>query len=374
MSSIEQLKKLKPSEITKTLNSNAMFWHGNNKEMEKWKLPKCVTLSTESIRADQKNNIKGHEFLDHPDVLDAKMKMLAEMIQKSKNMICYTGAGISSAVVNCYAKSGPNSIIKKVNKRGSASAKPTYTHYAIANLGKHGYLKRHINQNHDGLVQKAGMPEEKCNEIHGAWFENIANPVVQFSENLRSDLFKDLLFWEEKADLCLCMGTSLSGMNADRCVSTPMEKFAGQEENCMGSVVINLQQTPLDIPGYTPLRIWAKTDDAMKLLAKHLKMTIEKKGSVRSEDKTTIPYNSKGRFDQSKKMVLDLTPGAKVIVTQPGCKRAGKIGVVQRRDGEGNFLIAFPDRLCRLGRWWPDVFRRGAKPIAVLVNVKPKFL
>jgi hypothetical protein len=38
------------------------------------------------------------------------------------------------------------------------------------------------------------------------------------SGQLRSDLFADLLAWEDLADLCLAVGTSLSGMNADRLV------------------------------------------------------------------------------------------------------------------------------------------------------------
>ena len=36
--------------------------------------------------------------------------------------------------------------------------------------------------------------------------------------NLRGDLFEWLREWEERADLVLVLGTSLSGMNADRMV------------------------------------------------------------------------------------------------------------------------------------------------------------
>jgi hypothetical protein len=38
------------------------------------------------------------------------------------------------------------------------------------------------------------------------------------SGNLRGDLFEWLREWEERADLVLVLGTSLSGMNADRMV------------------------------------------------------------------------------------------------------------------------------------------------------------
>jgi NAD-dependent SIR2 family protein deacetylase len=80
-----------------------------------------------------------------------------------------------------------------------------------------------VAQNHDSLEKKAGFPEWKSNSIHGDWFD-VSNPVVQFSGSLRTDLFNDMLRWERRADLCLCLGTSLSGMNADRMASTPAEK------------------------------------------------------------------------------------------------------------------------------------------------------
>lgn len=89
------------------------------------------------------------------------------------------------------------------------------------------------------LPQKAGFPQEKINEIHGAWFDP-SNPVVQFSGSLRGDLFEWMAEWEKKADLCLCLGTSLSGMNADRMANTPAKKsLKGQ---ALGTILINLQQ------------------------------------------------------------------------------------------------------------------------------------
>ena len=38
------------------------------------------------------------------------------------------------------------------------------------------------------LPQKSGFPQEKINEIHGAWYDP-SNPVVPFSGSLRGDLF-----------------------------------------------------------------------------------------------------------------------------------------------------------------------------------------
>ena len=44
------------------------------------------------------------------------------------------------------------------------------------------------------------------------------------SGELRDDLFKKLVYWEKKADLCLALGTSLSGMNSDRVANTVFRK------------------------------------------------------------------------------------------------------------------------------------------------------
>lgn len=45
-----------------------------------------------------------------------------------------------------------------------------------------------------------------------------------FLGSLRSDLFQWMLDIEDKIDMCLCLGTSLSGMNADRVANTPAKR------------------------------------------------------------------------------------------------------------------------------------------------------
>ena len=107
-------------------------------------------------------------------------------------------------------------------------------------LHKAGFLKHWIQQNHDGLPQKAGFPQRDLNEIHGAWYDP-SNPVVMMSGQLRSDLFEWLLQWERQADLVLTLGTSLSGMNADRMVvAAAMRQQASKGQ---GAVIVSLQRT-----------------------------------------------------------------------------------------------------------------------------------
>jgi len=109
------------------------------------------------------------------------------------------------------------------------------------------------------------------NEIHGAWFDP-SNPVVPFSGSLRSDLFQEMLQAEKQTDLCLCLGTSLAGMNADRMAKTPAEKSLKNPKETLGTVIINLQETNLD--HQSAVRVWAKLDDAMDLLARELQLTL----------------------------------------------------------------------------------------------------
>lgn len=77
------------------------------------------------------------------------------------------------------------------------------------------------------------------NDVHGGWYDP-SNPVVKMGGNLRNDLFNWMVKWENKADLCFCLGSSLSGMNADRTAITPAIK--SKKGKALGTVIINLQQ------------------------------------------------------------------------------------------------------------------------------------
>ena len=92
------------------------------------------------------------------------------MIKKSKHLVIYTGAGISRASgISDYASKGGK---KKTGVNGNRlHAQPTYAHHVISAMAKKGYVKAWVQQNHDGLAQKAGFPKSKLNEIHGSWFD-----------------------------------------------------------------------------------------------------------------------------------------------------------------------------------------------------------
>ena len=48
-------------------------------------------------------------------------------------------------------------------------AAPSDAHYQLVRLHAAGMLTTWVQQNHDGLPQKAGLPQAALNEIHGAW-------------------------------------------------------------------------------------------------------------------------------------------------------------------------------------------------------------
>ncbi len=234
-----------------------------------WKLPRMIASCDEKARPDVCGSIDASEYLDSKNVLDAKLDMVVSLIRQSKQFVVYTGAGIStSSGIGDYASKASNSIVMRETSVNRLKAIPTLTHHVLVALGKKKFLKHWVQQNHDGLAQRAGYPQEKLNEIHGSWFDK-KNPVVLMEDSLRPDLHSWLKEWAEKTDLVLAMGSSMSGMAADR-----VARRVAEREGTLGLIIINLQKTPLD--HLATIRIFAPCDKAMALLAKKMNLTIPK--------------------------------------------------------------------------------------------------
>jgi len=334
-----------------------------------------------SLRCDQEarpgyQSVKAHEYCETPQTLQAKISVLAQLIRRSKQCVCYTGAGLSTASgIGDYATHVDKPDQKKL--RSPIDAQPTYSHYALTAIYKAGFLKHWIQQNHDGLPQKAGFPQWELNEIHGAWYDP-ANPVILMSGQLRTDLFNDMLEWEEKCDLCLTLGTSLAGMNADRMASTPAGKAvkqfrSGKRDNVLGTVIVGLQQTQLD--KISSLRIFSKIDDVMRLLAEEMKLDVPtdpyqlhiEPQLTPQEDIFMVPFNEEG-IPCNGRNILDLREGKKVKLT--GGMFEGDVGIVTGKSLEGHFKIRFkhiinPGKKIRgpltrmLGVWWIESAVKG---------------
>jgi len=262
-------------------------------------------------------------------------------------------------------------------ERGSGYlAQPNKGHEVLTRLFLQGLLKKVVNQNHDCLLQKAGFPQHGINEIHGSWFDP-SNPGGNI---LRDDLFNEVLHLEKATDLCLALGTSLSGLNADRVAKTPAKKYPDQG---FGLVIVTLQETQLD-PICT-LKIYAPLDDVMLMVARELELP-ELSAQLKQQPQqqqplnqqqpdvfTNLPYDQQtGHRSHSKTCSLNLTLGSRIKIltgSYAGCK--GTVGK-KNEQGHYNLQIFSPievdgatamitnDHL--LGSWWLLEAQRGVSP------------
>lgn len=254
------------------------------------------------------------ESYDTRRALSIKLKRLTEDLQASTYTVVLTGAGIStSSGIPDFR--GPNGIwtkekekkTSKARKRkrsgaceplGSenetvddnlfARARPTLTHRAITKLALDGKVKYCVTQNVDGLHRRSGLPRNNHSTVHGCVFtEKCGDCGCEFFRDTEVEtlsfkatgnrcdecgglLHDVLLDWEdpvldiervhaecEKADLVLCLGTSL---RIEPVGSLPLlaKKFA----------IINLQVTPKDDSAASIIR--AKVDDVMESLMSNL--------------------------------------------------------------------------------------------------------
>lgn len=165
------------------------------------------------------------------------------------------------------------------------------------------------------------------------------------------------------------------------------------EAKCLGAVIVGLQQTQYD--DVCSLRIYAKIDDVMELLAKIMKLsvkplqpytpTIQKEAVVAMDAKRIVlkvPYDNKGNLcrdgERSKRSTWDLSHGSKVTCTSgPG---KGFVGKVVGRNACGHINIQFPCMregspdhgkkwvVYTLGLWWLEAASKGSANLLPVVN------
>lgn len=356
---------------------------------DKWFSPICVVECDEEARPGYRTK-KSHEFEDDPRTLRLKIKAMAKMIRASKNICAYTGAGIStSAGIDDYASraTGKKSQIHKgrAKTRSMKHAKPTIGHRSLVELWRNGMMQNWIQQNHDGLPQKAGFPQECINEIHGAWFDP-SNPVVPMSGKLRSDLTDWLETATDESDLVMAIGTSMVGMTADDVFVQPSIR----KQKCdygQGGIIIGLQQTQYD--KIARLRIFARIDEVMSLLMEEMKLKVPPCGAYKPNIPDSaivkplcyrVPYDINGKLtnNKSKMIVWDLNPGTKHKLTDgPGVGLQGTIRNLEagqfkfvcpiQRQGSRDFGTGM--RAYTMGNWWIETCVHGRWPKLPIVNI-----
>ena len=399
------------------------------------------------------DSLDGSEYLDTPSTLARKVQLLATLLRAcgarrassggggggggGGGLVIYSGAGMStSAGVADYATCAGDGVVAQQQQQqqqqqhappllgGPMVAKPTKTHHVLAALcrAQPALLASWVQQNHDGLPQKAGVPQALMNEIHGSWFDP-SNPIVRMSGSLRGDLFEGLLTAERDADLVLALGTSLCGMNADRLVASCAARArrggdggdgddggdggggdgGGGDGASLGSVVIGLQRTQYD--DAATLRIFGTLDDVFGRLADEMQLQQQhqhqQQGSAADAappppategvDRFEVPYDAEGRRLEPGSgaalptTTLDLSEGAALTITAG--PSAGCPAVVTGRNIEGHWRVQLQHHSHKqpagkkvppvmrlfaetrlLGTWWVEAALRGELPQLPVVN------
>jgi NAD-dependent SIR2 family protein deacetylase len=356
-----------------------------------WPAPQLASQAEDLARPGYNTNV-AHEYLDVNAVLQAKVKLLAELVKQSKRAVVYAGAGLSTASgIGDYA-SKSSSILSQSTSQGFVSPyslKPNLGHVTLAAMARAGLLWRIVNQNHDGLLQKAGVSQTLINEIHGSWFDP-CNPVVKMYESLRQDLYDDITEVEQETDLVIVLGSSLAGMSTDRIVHACSDRSLNtrRRDKQFGSVIISLQRTPHD--SESSLRIFATIDRVMELLASELSHELSKSavdqelptsslGTNRTdhgdEDVFDVPYDSVGMLidgPHATRRQWDLREGSKLIVTL-GVDH-GQEAVILGKHPEGHYKVSVqrngaPASIRYLGNWWIEAALAGEVPHIPLVTL-----
>jgi len=387
-----------------------IFAHGGMVPASSLPPPRLAAQCDDIARPNSLVQMKAHEYLDLPDALDAKVKVLAAMVRASRHTVVLSGAGIStSAGIRDYAsKAGTRSVAAAgvrehsqgtpFEPKDSIDARPTLAHRALAAMHRAGLVQGWVNQNHDGLAQRAGMPQSAVTEIHGSWLDP-TNPVVPMQGALKASCAQALHDHCERADLVVCLGTSLSGLSADRLASRAGRQAEAEgfnpEGQSLGVAIIALQQTRLD--GVASVRIFERCDVVMEALARELGVRVPREAPAsqaaavaHGEAMWTLPMDAlTGVASPSAQTVLDLRPGARVRLASGNAPLAseGARGTVIGRTRSGDFCIRVdPDdveveagesagndargfdsgaqgraqgRSTALGAWWIDEALRG---------------
>ena len=221
--------------------------------------------------------------------MDEKIIKLIDMINSSKSIVFFGGAGVSteSGIPDFRSKDGlynmkynypPEKILSHSffvtntedffkfykEKMNSLKYNPNTTHYTLVKLEKLGKLKAIITQNIDGLHQKAGS--KIFYELHGSVMRNyclncgkeynaeyvfnsksmipkcscggiIKPDVVLYEEPLDNDIYDKSLQAISNCDMLIIGGTSLAVYPASYLINYFKGKYL---------VLINKEKTPFD--------------------------------------------------------------------------------------------------------------------------------
>lgn len=104
------------------------------------------------------------EHQEAPAAVDQKAQILADRIRKSKHLVVFTGAGVSTSagIADFRGPEGAWTLMAQGREHDLRSidtlqAIPTPTHMALVELQNRGILKYLVSQNCDGLHRRSGI-------------------------------------------------------------------------------------------------------------------------------------------------------------------------------------------------------------------------
>lgn len=244
-----------------------------------------------------------------PEEMLSKATELANLIRSSSHIVFFTGAGIStSAGVPDFR--GPQGVWtlsaqgreREIKETSMTEVVPTSTHMALVQLQRHNKMHFLISQNVDGLHHASGIPLASLAELHGNihtedcnkcgkiyWRDfsvsagtsvahytgrkctaqgcdgDLRDTIINFNENLPAAELTSAFDHAERADLMICLGSSLTVRPA--CDMPRATKQHGGKV-----VIVNLQRTPLD--DICDVRVHFETDAFMQAVMEKLNLEI----------------------------------------------------------------------------------------------------
>ena len=287
-------------------------------------------------KIDDKGLCGDPEVVDSPKEFDRKVALVTRLLNESSHAIAFTGAGISTSSGIADFR-GPRGVWTR-EQNGEAvveqddtaelfeKAEPTVSHMALKKLIDVGRIKHVISQNVDGLHLRSGIDVNDISELHGNIFiekcdkcrteffrkydvggmglqltgnrcerPDCGGPLRDFAIDwdtaLPKDKFKRAHAEMDKADLVLCLGTSLRITPAGNMPLRALKPKRARNWKSGKLIIVNLQATHLDKKATLKLNHYC--DRVMQEMCRQMGVTIPR------YSKTLTPGNSLQGFDSN---------------------------------------------------------------------------
>lgn len=274
----------------------------------------------------QKGLCGDREIVEDDSSLRDKSLALAALISQSKHTVAFTGAGISTSAgipdfrgpTGVWTRELRGDALKTEEKSADLfnAAQPTFTHQALVSMVEAGHLHHVISQNVDGLHLRSGLHPSKLSELHGNIFMEICSScstryfrafdvggmglkptgrycdkvscrgsledfAVDWDTELPKDIFRQAAREIRRADLVICLGTSLRIRPAGNMPLAVVRKNKSRD-HAGQLVIVNLQATHLDRSA--AVRIHHYTDDVLRLVCDQLGIAVDGAGATELQE------------------------------------------------------------------------------------------